>query len=563
MYSTELIVGSQVQLSAGAALISHFFFVQRDPNPWLVIAIYAFIWFLLPAYLISFQNEPIKNAIYSSTIIAFTYTGVLLTSIGFYRIFLHRLRHYPGPLSLKLSKWFSVSMDAQGLRPREMTRLHEKYGDIIRVGPRELSINDPNAVSSILGGKSNMRKGPWYLAAHGGKGARVLSLHVTIDPASRRARRRIWDQAFSVKALSTYEEDLKKFTNEIMEKLEAKAKEEKSLEVDQWCMFFSFDIMGQLGFSKSFNMMRKGKFSNEISLLEGFMSAVMVLGNIPYVSEVARLLPNPLQMFDDYTEKAVDERIELEKTSSTQRPDIFTYLLNEDQETGWKHTQKELQADAGLIIVAGSDTSSSTLSLALFNLASKPECFALLRKEIKQVFPGLAAENIEDFDALSKQCPYLNAVINETLRLYPPVASGVQREVPSTSQGETVQLRGGKSVILPPGTAVSIPTTLIQRDPRNFSPLPNEFRPERWIEKEKEKAFNPAAFIPFGYGPSGCIGKQLAYMEIRSFLAQFVVRFDISLAPEFNSAEFIDGIRDTFTMTRHKHLLVRLRLNKD
>ncbi|MCO5613605.1 hypothetical protein L7F22_067882 [Adiantum nelumboides] len=445
-----------------------------------------------------------------------------------------------------------------------MTKLHEQYGDIVRVGPRELSINDPNAISSILGGKSNMIKGPWYLAAHGGKGPRVLSLHVTIDPASRKARRRIWDQAFSVKALNTYEDDLKKFTNAIMEKLEIKAKEGKSLAIDQWCMFFSFDIMGQLGFSKSFDMTNKGKFSNEITLLEGFMSAVMILGNIPYISEIARLLPNPLQMFDDYTQKAVDERIQLEKSSSTQRADIFTYLLNEDEETGWKHTKQELQADAGLIIVAGSDTSSSTLSLALFNLASKPECFLRLRKEIQDTFPGLAAESIEDFDALSKQCPYLNAVINETLRLHPPVASGVQREVPaSSSKGEIVQLRGGKSVILPPGTAVSIPTTFIQRDPRNFSPSPNEFRPERWIEKEKETAFNISAFIPFGYGPSGCIGKQLAYMEIRAFLAQFVVRFDISLAPEFNSEEFVEGIRDTFTMTRHKHLLVRLRVRSN
>lgn len=560
MNSVKLVLGSQIQIAVGAALASHFIFNQRDPNPWFVISIYAFMWLIWPIYLMVFQHEVLKNAIYSSLIIASTYTTTLLTSIGFYRMFLHRLRKYPGPLRLALSKWSSIAMDAQGLRPRELTKLHENYGDIVRVGPRELSINDPNAVSSILGGKSNMIKGPWYLAAHGGKGPRVLSLHVTIDPASRRARRRIWDKAFSVKALSTYEDDLKKFTNAIMEKLETKAKEGKSLAIDQWCMFFSFDIMGQLGFSKPFNMTSKGKFSNEISLLEGFMSAVMILGNIPYVSEVARLLPNPLQLFDDYTEKAVNERIQLEKSTSTQKADIFTHLLNEDQETGWKHTKQELQADAGLIIVAGSDTSSSTLSLALFNLASKPECYARLRNEIQETFPGLAAENIEDFDALSKQCPYLNAVINETLRLHPPVASGVQREVPISSQGETVQLRDGRTVILPPGTAVSVPTTLIQRDPRNFSPSPNEFRPERWLEKEKEKAFNLSAFIPFGYGPSGCIGKQLAYMEIRAFLAQFVVRFDISLAPEFSSEEFVEGIRDTFTMTRHKHLLVRLRV---
>ncbi|PWN36340.1 cytochrome P450, partial [Meira miltonrushii] len=500
------------------------------------------------------------------------YTTTLLMSIAIYRLFFHKLRKYPGPITFALTKWTSVPMDAAGERPHTFTKLHDRYGDIVRVGPRELSINDPNAVTSILGGTSKCVKGPWYQGVHGGKGERALNLHVTMNPTHRRQRRRIWDQAFSVRALQSYEEQLLASTRQVMQQLNKLAGEKEAVPVDQWCCLYSFDIMGELGFSRSFNMVQKGKFSNEIHLLESFMSAVMIIGNVPYLSHILRLLPNPLVAFDDYTEEAVKERVQREKNLQADKegqvarvPDVFSYLLEEDTENGWKHTWKELIADAQLLIVAGSDTSSSTLSLALYNLATNRECLESLRKELEQVFgKDIETSEIQDFDALNKDCPYLNAVINETMRLFPPVASGVQRVTPNKGQfgaksdQTEIKLRNKKSLFLPPGTVVSIPTSLIQRDPRNFSPHPNNFRPERWISPEREEAFEKNAFVPFGYGPSGCVGKSLAYMEMRLFLAQFVMQFDIRLAENFDQNAFLDGIKDTFTMTRQKPLNVQI-----
>lgn len=544
-------------LSGIAAFASHIAYLRRDPSPWTVLSIYGIIALSSPAVIHFHFEGSVRSVIYFTLQICAVYTAVLCISIGFYRLFLHQLCKFRGPTLLALTKFASVPMDARGHRPRVLTKLHRQYGDIVRIGPRELSINDTKVITAVLGAKSKCIKGPWYLAAHGGKGERALSLHVTIDPSSRRARRRIWDKAFSVKALNTYEDTLRQYTDAVMERIDEKAKKNPAFPVDEWCMFFSFDIMGQIGFSKTFDMISKGKFSNEITLLEGFMSAVMVLGNVPYMSEIARLLPNPLQLFDDYTDLAVRERLELEsRGDKSEIPDIFNYLLDVDEETGWKHTRKELQADAGLIIVAGSDTSSSTLTLALFNLALRPNCLARLRQELAKVFPP--PTTINNFQALSKECVYLNAVIDETLRLHPPVASGVQRQVPNDSMGISIAMRDGTSVVLPAGTVVSVPTTLMHRDERNFSPHPDLFRPERWLAKEQEEAFNPSAFIPFGFGPSGCVGKQLAYMEMRIFLAHFVMRFDFSLPPDFRPAEFLENIADTFTMTRHQSLRLRI-----
>lgn len=571
---------ARYQVTIGLALLSHFFFSHYEPHPFAIILLYLGAWTGWSRFLINNQNESIKEALISTAILTLIYTTTLLLSIAIYRIFFHRIRKYPGPFSFALTKWASVPMDAAGERPKTFAKLHDRYGDVVRVGPRELSINDPNAVTSLLGGTSKCVKGPWYQGVHGGKGERALNLHVTMNPTHRRQRRRIWDQAFSVRALQSYEDQLIAKTKQVMQQLNKLASDQSKGEkqkkepvpVDQWCCLYSFDIMGELGFSRSFDMVKKGKFSNEIHLLESFMSAVMIIGNVPYLCHIARLLPNPLQSFDDYTEDAVKERVKRQENLQKDKdgqiarvPDVFSYLLEEDTENGWKHTWKELVADAGLLIVAGSDTSSSTLSLALFNLVTNRDCLETLRKELEQVFgQDIEPNEIQDFDALNKDCPYLNAVINETMRLFPPVASGVQRVTPNKGQfgaksdQTEIKLRNNKSIFLPPEIVISIPTSIVQRDPRNFSPFPNKFRPERWIDSEKEESFEKNAFLPFGYGPSGCVGKNLAYMEMRLFLAQFVMQFDFKLDDSFDQNAFLHGIKDTFTQTRQKNLNVQI-----
>lgn len=564
---------ARYQATIAFALFSHFVFSRYEPHPFAVILLYLAGWASWSHYLINNDHSTIKQVALSVSTLTFIYTTTLLTSIAVYRLFFHKLCKFSGPTLFALSKWTSVPMDAAGERPNTFAKFHEKFGDIVRVGPRELSINDPNAVSSILGGTSKCIKGPWYQGVHGGKGERALNLHVTMNPTHRRQRRRIWDQAFSVRALQSYEEQLKSSTRQVMQQLNKLAENGKnSIPVDEWCCLYSFDIMGELGFSRSFKMVQKGKFSNEIHLLESFMSAVMIIGNVPYLSHIARLLPNPLAAFDNYTEDAVKERVKRQEDLQANKdgqiarvPDVFSYLLEEDTENGWKHTWQELISDAQLLIVAGSDTSSSTLSLALFNLATNRECLESLRKELEQVFgKDTEANEIQDFDALNKECPYLNAVINETMRLFPPVASGVQRMTPKKGQfgaksdQTEIKLRNKETLFLPPETVISIPTSILQRDPRNFSPNPNEFRPERWISPEKEEIFEKNAFLPFGYGPSGCVGKNLAYMEMRLFLAQFVMQFDIKLESGFDKNAFLNGIKDTFTMTRQKPLNVQI-----
>lgn len=500
------------------------------------------------------RDMAIRSAIGMSVHFTLILLATLFTSMVIYRIFFHRLSSVPGPLGLKISKWRTVPTDLNGNRAHYIQGLHKKYGDVVRTGPREISVNDPSVIAAIGGANSPFIKGPWYVGVHGGKGSRAMSLHSTIRKQDHSARRRIWDSGFSAKALRSYEGEVKQTTEALLEQLSTLAKEEKVVNLEEWCMFYGFDVMGKVGFSRSFDLLGTGTLSRGVKLLIDAMSLIMVVANVPYMSEVARLLPNPIKDLEDWLEEALEER----KSRGRSIPDVFGYLLDEDEQTGWVHTKEELIADAMLMVIAGSDTSSIAMSLCLYHVIVYPKSLKLLQEELESVFHG---EQCTDFDKLAKECPYLNAIINETLRLYPPVASGLQRELPGNVQPVTLNVHG-KSVIVPQNVIVTTPTLAMQRDSRSFSPDPNEFRPERWLKPDNEIAFNRAAFNPFSYGPTSCVGKTLAFMEIRIVVASIVTQFDMTLEPGFDAPSFPKGLMDIFTTKCTKELPVRLHTRK-
>ena len=155
--------------------------------------------------------------------------------------------------------------------------------------------------------------------------------------------------------------------------------------------------------------------------------------------------------------------------------------------------------------------------------------------------------------------PYLEAVINETLRLKPVVPSGQSRITPP--EGLFVD-----ETWIPGNTIVVVPQYLLQRDARNFA-RPLEFLPERWLEEGKGLVLDDRAFFPFTIGetlsseflykslylsvlqgPYACAGKQLAYLQLRMALRQIAREFSISLAPGEDGKSFNEDAQDTFTL---------------
>jgi len=221
-----------------------------------------------------------------------------------------------------------------------------------------------------------------------------------------------------------------------------------------------------------------------------------------------------------------------------------------------------LLADGILTILAGSDTSATTMSNTWYFLLTHPTAFARLRAEIDDAFPPgdefeLTGANANKLADLS----YLNAVLNESLRLYPVVPVSIQRSVEPGTGGKIL----GDNKFIPEGTAVNISSYIIHRDPVNFSPHPERFMPERWLRKnDKCGAQNQTetdsitfhtdnlAFLPFSLGPMNCVGKGLALMEMRAVMATLVRRFEMRFAEEYDPRMWEEELKDYLVLEKGK-----------
>jgi len=190
-----------------------------------------------------------------------------------------------------------------------------------------------------------------------------------------------------------------------------------------------------------------------------------------------------------------------------------------------------------------------------FNLLSHPDVLRKLQKEIDQYFP----DGVDPIDfVLQAQMPYLDAVIKETMRLEPPAPMGSNRTPTPGGPGGWCG-----DHFMPEGTSIYLHLYSLHRNPAYFSPRTEEFWPERWLESEKQKGdpgfrLETYAFIPFSFGPTGCAGKNLAYLEMRFIVCQILKRFDISFMRGWDPKEWENKVAD-FVLLERGHLWVDIK----
>ena len=207
--------------------------------------------------------------------------------------------------------------------------------------------------------------------------------------------------------------------------------------------------------------------------------------------------------FAAFTDEKISRRIALQ--DSDHQRDFFDDALE-----GGELTEGEVKGQAGVMIIAGSETSATTLSAAAYFLLKHPECREELTREVRGAF--VSVEDITG-DALEK-LPYLHAVIEETLRIFATVPFGL----PRISPGEMVD-----GEYIPEGVEVSSASWQLGHDPRYWKD-PWSFLPERWVGNGFGDKTN--VYYPFGYGPRSCIGEALAYAELRIILAKMIFTYD-------------------------------------
>ncbi|XP_004376380.1 sterol 26-hydroxylase, mitochondrial [Trichechus manatus latirostris] len=174
------------------------------------------------------------------------------------------------------------------------------------------------------------------------------------------------------------------------------------------------------------------------------------------------------------------------------------------------------------LLMAGVDTTSNTLTWALYHLSRSPAVQEALHEEVVGVVPAGQVPQYKDFACM----PLLKAVIKETLRLYPvvPTNSRIIME-------KEIEVGG---FLFPKNTQFVLCHYVVSRDPSVF-PEPESFQPHRWLRKNHPDALgvhHPFGSVPFGYGVRACLGRRIAELEMYLMLTRLIQRYKVVLAPE-------------------------------
>ncbi|KAF7914358.1 uncharacterized protein EAF01_000764 [Botrytis porri] len=456
---------------------------------------------------------------------AFLLTTIILTTIR--RLYFSPLSHIPGPARFALTKLFIANEYRLGQTSLTIEALHKQYkSDIVRIGPNEVSIINADAVAKVFSGK--YPRGTFYeIGAINGE----VNVNTTRDYGKHTPWRRIWEKGFVSSAIKEYNTRVEIHVEKMIQILfEADGKE---VNVSKAMDDLTFDIMADLSFSKHAGLQDGTGDNSYMSYVHKYMSFGVIIASLRNIAQLLVYMPETTDI-RTFREKGEAMLMERQEHGSNYR-DIFSYLLSADPDGGEKFTQKELNSNANLIIIAGSDTTSSTLTQALRALAKEPGILSKLQREIDELCSVMSKDKEITIDSI-RNLEYLNAVVDEVLRLYNPIPSGPH----ATTYPQGIEVGG---IHIPGNVQVEMSHLVLMTDERYF-PQGKSFIPERWTNERPELMRDRRAYIPFGYGVHSCVGKTLALHELRLVIARIVRTFDIQFGHSHDDVLFESEWKD-------------------
>lgn len=534
-----------VTVLAGAA--AHLVYRKLEPRRllWHIVLL-----FLAPLSLTPLLTPNFSRVVWAALATWSTYLTSLVVCTVLYRLSpLHPLAGCPGPLICRVSKvWFAL-VAYGGKQHLYYNELHRRYGDTVRMGPNELSFCTPDVIAPMMG-SGGMPKAAYWDGQFADQ--REFRSFVGLrDPQAHVRLRRIWSRGFTPEALRSYQPILDKRIGQLLDHLTARTG--TTVDLAKWISWFSFDLMNDMAFGDNVESMQSEDSGGIWNIMENAQPIGLVMSHLPWLAEFANQIPQFAGKMKEFREFSRQRAMRRYKEGSASR-DIFYHLIDEGGLETTRPAIEQVTNDASLVIVAGSDTISPALSSLFHFIISNPVAYSRLQAEIND-----PTVDLDDTTVLA-QLPYLNAVIDETLRLIPPLLSGSAR---SPLIGSGSYMLG--SYYIPEGTTTNVHTYTLQRDARNFAPSPESFIPERWLSAKKQDILEPevfksrehvvhnlAAFVPFSYGPADCVGKRLAMQEMRAVVCAILRRFDLRFAEGYDKASWEGDMCDYLVIKKAK-----------
>lgn len=421
-----------------------------------------------------------------------------------FNIVFHPLRNIPGPKGCAVSRIPYTYHHLNGTNAAFLRKLHDQYGEVVRYSPNELSfISGETAWNDIYGfrtgalkGHANMNKDPAFFEDPPNRATSIISA----DDENHARGRRILAHAFSSKALSNQETLIQTYGNLLIDGLtETAANSGKYVDVVRWYNWTTFDVIADLLFGEPFGCLQERKTHDFVQLLLTTVKSfhlIYVNHYYPWARKLGSLIVDNAQLVDGQRFfKWVADQVAKRYERGTLRPDLMTEILNHNNHRGQGLSEPEIISNVTLFLGAGTETTATALSAATYLLCQYPAKLRILQDEVRGLWKS---SDLITFEQVSNAA-YLQAVISEALRLFPPVAAGVARKVP----------KGGEFIsgyFIPEHTSVSVSSFPTGRSGRNFAD-PDKFVPERWLGDARYKNDKTQSLNPFSHGPRNCLGK--------------------------------------------------------
>ncbi|KAK0627596.1 cytochrome P450 [Immersiella caudata] len=445
------------------------------------------------------------------------------------------LRGVPGPFwNTFTSNWTLFRKGFNGTLYDWEQQVNEKYGRIVRIGPNHVLTDDPEILKRVGGPRSAYTKSDWFAISTrflaGAESTLTLGRYGQKDIHT--SRRSLFASTYSGRDNNSpsVEDALNTQIAELVHAIDTKY----AYTAPGLCnpcpfgvigQYFTLDLTAAIIWSEPFGFLKQeSDIGNYFQTLERFLPVRAALGSLSFLPLINPILekfitPSPkdkvgLGHLEGIAQKKADARVkEIESGSKDVNSDMLTALITKGLRG------KDLYGE----LVASSESPGAMLRIALALLVVTPTAYARLNAEIAN-----ASLSTPVTDAEARSMPYLQAVLRETIRLY-PVPAEMYKQVPPG--GDTV---GG--YFLPGGTWIGHNFRAMMRRKDIWGEDADFFRPERWIEAAKEgegerfKMLCGVVDHGFGSGRFLCIGKSVGMMILGKTVVELLRHFDFAAA---------------------------------
>ncbi|KAE8373926.1 cytochrome P450 [Aspergillus bertholletiae] len=447
-----------------------------------------------------------------------------------------RLRHIPGPFLASVTNLYRMSWVSTTRAHLILQDVHKKYGEVVRIGPNMVSFSNPAAIPTVYPMRAGLPKSDFYvtLRPYTRRGGALHAVFNTTEEHILKQIKTPIAPIFNMTNTTTFEPLVDEVLQCIRDKFDQRfAATEQIFDMGQWLQFFAFDVMGTMTFSKRYGFLDEGKdVGGMLGTIVDFMRTSAPMTQSPLLDRVLRknivadtfwqaVRGTASLSILGFVGQAIKEKKEKLEKSDGNTDDHHTDFL-----TRYIHLQKnhpEIPAWAPTAwtfsnVIAGSDSVGTVMRTLLFHLLVYPNTLEKLHEELK------AANLSQPFPRYNevRDLPYLEACVQEAVRIHPPFALPFERVVP----------KGGVTVLghyLPEGTVVGGNPYVVNRDQNMFGDDAEFWRPERWLEGDiSHKRKLEGGVLTFGAGRRICLGRHVGILEIKKLIPFLVLTYDAS-----------------------------------